>query len=89
MAAYGSASARGEGADDASWLLSRFAAGGADFPGHRLGGTRVALVAALQAAAKVVDDHLGALLGRDQRAIASDAVTASGDQNNFSLKCAH
>ncbi len=46
-------------------------------------------VAALQAAAQVVHDDLCAFLGCDQRAVAANAIAASGDQNNFSVKCAH
>jgi hypothetical protein len=51
--------------------------------------TGVAFVAALQAAAQVVDHDLRTLLGRDERAVAANAVTAAGDQNHFSVKCAH
>jgi hypothetical protein len=29
------------------------------------------------------------VLGRDERAVAANAVAAAGDQNHFSVKCAH
>ena len=39
--------------------------------------------------AEVVDHHLGALLGRQDRRLASDAAPAAGDQHNLSVEQSH
>ncbi|MEJ0066451.1 MAG: hypothetical protein WDM85_14445 [Caulobacteraceae bacterium] len=71
---------------DALGVGDRLAARGADFLADQLAGPGRAFVAAGQAAAKVVDEDLRALLRRDQGAVAADAIAAAGDQNNLPVK---
>ena len=69
----------------ASGGRGRFAAGGADFLGDLFGRTGGTFVLALQAAAQVVDQDLGALLRRNQRALTSNAVAAARDEDNLAV----
>ncbi len=62
-----------------------FAAGGADFLGHLLGRPGGPLVLALQAAAQIIDQDLGALLRGDQRALTSNTVAAARDEDNLAV----
>lgn len=67
----------------------RFAAGGADFRCDSLGRAGIALIAALQAAAEVVDHHFCAFTRRQQRAFLADAVAAAGNQYDLAVQNAH
>src|SRR5690606_13708152 len=66
----------------------RLAALGADDVDHLLGRGLVVPLA-VDAAAQVVDDDLGALAGREDRRFAPDAASAAGDQYDPAVEQAH
>ena len=66
-----------------SELDDRLAAGGADLLRHRLGRAGRALVAAGQAPPRSLTTTLAPFAGRDQGAVAADAVAAAGDQHHL------
>ena len=48
--------------------------------------SRAAAALAVHCAAEIVDDHVGAFPGRQQRHLAADAAARAGDQDGFALQ---
>ncbi len=70
---------------DALEVGDRLAAGGSDFLDHVLRrGAR--LPGAVEVTAEVIHDHLGAVLGQQQRLFAPDAAAGAGDYRNFACQ---
>ena len=64
------------------------AAHGLDLVDDLLGG-RAVVARAVDGAAEVVDDDLGALGGEQQRVLAADAAARAGDDGDASVECSH
>ena len=76
-------------AGDALGIGHSLAAGRLDLVGGLLGRTGRALVAAGDRTAQVIDQHLGAFAGRQQRTFLADTAGPAGDDDNLAFKHAH